>query len=488
MIEKLNVFIQRAALAAFLLVVDATAFKQPAWFLNYTSICLIFGVVFIALALLPCGQQVLGERKKALPFKKYVGLLLVGQGALLILSLTVGLAFVSVGPKFTEGFIVIEQVQSLLKHQYLTRWGIFPWSLFGMWGLMIAYIAYTKKAYPLVGNIARLSFANIFELAIKNFSEYIIFIVSLLCFLLSLVAAILLLSYSVDILLGLHTHLFIHFTTLIILSLLPGIWLLLGKNPSFLNMTKNLNVTQWLYFLIGAMVCVLVFCAGLGEWCLAYFVRKAIALQSNCDQYFQHISTQTKIVSVFWGWFLLWVPLAGSFIAKVSAGRTMSEVVIGVLSVPIIFLILYMGLMSQFELSDVLYYFNYSYYAVYFKCITYVICSILTLFIIFSMIRGARNNLFFYAGFMPLPNPPKRSTIDLRWAPKLWGLQKLFNSFAIGVVFIILAHTLGGWFIMSCQLLALGILMMLILSVGSIGFVYHLFKETGLVNFYPQIK
>lgn len=479
--KKINLFIQSAVFTALLIVVSATAFKQPAWILKGASISFIFGFLFVLLGILPFGQQVLGDREKRLPFKKYLGLLLAGQSALLILSLTTALAFVGVGPKFTEGFIVIGEVQSLIKHEYLTSWGVFPWALFGLWGVMIAYIGYSKQDYPLVGNIARLSFKkNIFEPAVKGFSEYIIFAASLFCFLFSLVAAILLLSYMLELMLGFHSHLFVHFITLIILSFVPSLFFFTKRNKQFLKLSKNLNLTQLLWCLIGVMVLILVFCAFLGNWCLGHLSNQALQLQGNCAQYFEHISIQTKIASLFWGWWLLWVPLAGSFIARFSVGRTVREVVVGVLFAPVVLLICYIGLAKQFDLSDVLYYFNYSSYSNYFQAITYLICSAFTLGIVFWMIHGLKNNIFFYAGFMSLPHPLKTSRIDLRWAPKLFGPRKLLKVLAIGIISIIVVHTLGGWFMIAFQFLALGTFIMFILSIGSIGFVLHLLKASIL--------
>src|SRR5690554_7768630 len=53
---------------------------------------------------------------------------------------------------------------------------------------------------------------------------------------------------------------------------------------------------------------------------------------------------QSEWTAFFWGWWLAWSPFVGMFIARISRGRTFREFVMGVLLVPTLLTVVWIGL------------------------------------------------------------------------------------------------------------------------------------------------
>jgi BCCT, betaine/carnitine/choline family transporter len=52
----------------------------------------------------------------------------------------------------------------------------------------------------------------------------------------------------------------------------------------------------------------------------------------------------------YWGWWVAWAPFVGMFIAKVSRGRTVLEVIVGALAAPVIFTCTWFGIFGAIAL------------------------------------------------------------------------------------------------------------------------------------------
>ena len=53
----------------------------------------------------------------------------------------------------------------------------------------------------------------------------------------------------------------------------------------------------------------------------------------------------------FWAWWVAWAPFVGLFLARISRGRTLRQFVIGTLSIPFIFVLLWMSFFGNSALD-----------------------------------------------------------------------------------------------------------------------------------------
>lgn len=441
---------------AIWVVVGATALKQPAWILQYAFPSGLLGILFLLLCFSSYGSVTFGKRAQALSFRKYLGLLSLGQGALCLIMAAIYLAFVGGAQKGEE----LEGVQFLIKQHYLSHWALFPWGLFGLWALMIAYVSYHKQAYPLIGNVLRLFCTKRFEPALKGFVEYIISASTLLCLALSLAAAIELMSRFIDMQLGFRAN---HdWMRVVVLGCLYPFFFWSLRSKVFLKFSKKLSLAQLPWIIVVCMVPILVLSAFMAKIYTDPLLNQIVLLRGSCFQSSQ-ISMQSRLLGLLWGGWVLWMPLAGSFIAHLSQGRTLREIVIGVLCFPVLCLLAFHFFFRDTNIN--------------LPSMIYIVLSLFILGGLTWTMRGMKNNLFLYAGWMPLPNPPKTSRIDLQWAPKLWGLRKCYTMIVMAVFSILLTYAIGGWVIISFQVLSVAAFMISVLYMVIMGFYKAIFLK-----------
>ncbi|HRE32435.1 MAG TPA: BCCT family transporter, partial [Candidatus Berkiella sp.] len=66
----------------------------------------------------------------------------------------------------------------------------------------------------------------------------------------------------------------------------------------------------------------------------------------QCGNYFANVPAEARLAALYWGWWLLWTPLAGSYLAKISKGRTAREIVLGLYAVPVLLVMAWFYLAS----------------------------------------------------------------------------------------------------------------------------------------------
>lgn len=452
---------------ALLVVVGATAFRQPSWILQYAGPSGLLSLFFLLLFFWN-GSIRLGEREKAISFPKYLSLLALAQGALCLIMTAIVLAFVG-GSQNTEALGII---QFLIKQNYLSHWALFPWGLFGLWALMIAYVYYNKQAYPLIGNVLRLFFPTRFEAVIKNLIDYITSASTLLCLALSLAAAIELISRFIEMQLGFQTN--NDWMRVVILGCLYPVFFWSLKSKAFLKFSKKLSLAQLPCLTTVCMVPILVFSGFMAQGYIAHLPKSMSLLKGVCFQPLDDsMSMQTRLLGLLWGGWILWMPLAGSLIARLSCGRTLREIIIGVLYFPGL-CFLGFHFFSPAIIHVIAKIFNFK---------IYILLGLFVIGILAWMMRGMKNNLFLYAGWMLLPNPPKTSRTDLQWAPKLAGMKKCYLTIIMAVFAILLSDAIGGWFFISFQVLSVAAFMISILYIAIIS--TGLYRVNRLSQRYP---
>lgn len=125
--------------------------------------------------------------------------------------------------------------------------------------------------------------------------------------------------------------------TLAVISAISGV----GKGVKILSETNLVIAGLLLVFVIVAGPTLLLF-SGLTEN-LGYYFSSLLELSFRT---FAYESEKQDWLSnwtvVYWAWWASWAPFVGTFIAKISKGRTIREFILGVLFVPSLFNILWM--------------------------------------------------------------------------------------------------------------------------------------------------
>ncbi|MES1953355.1 BCCT family transporter [Salinisphaera hydrothermalis] len=143
-----------------------------------------------------------------------------------------------------------------------------------------------------------------------------------------------------------HSSLDLRITIIALISLAAGVSVLSGLSRG-IKWLSNLNI------LLAAMLLAFVFVFG-----PTVFLLKA--LTASFGYYFQHIlqtSFETDFATgsdkwqsywtvFFWAWWIAWGPFVGTFLARISRGRTVREFALGVLCIPTLGIFLWFGTMG----------------------------------------------------------------------------------------------------------------------------------------------
>src|SRR5699024_1123497 len=109
------------------------------------------------------------------------------------------------------------------------------------------------------------------------------------------------------------------------------------KNLSNINMYMALGLVVFV-FLLGPTLAIL---RGFVENTGSYLAN--LTDISTWNEIYKDSTWQNTWTVFYWGWWIAWSPFVGSFIARISKGRTIREFILGVLVVPALISILWMN-------------------------------------------------------------------------------------------------------------------------------------------------
>ncbi|MFG6657128.1 BCCT family transporter [Scandinavium sp. M-37] len=213
------------------------------------------------------------------------------------------------------------------------HWGLHPWSVFIIVALALSYFAYRKNLpltlrsilYPLIGDriygpIGHL--VDILTVAVTAFG------ISQ-----TLGMGVIQINSGLNQALGVHIGLGVQLLIIVVLCTLAVSSVLSGVG-------KGIRRLSELNMLLSLLIVMIVLCVGPTRYILNTF------LESSGD-YIQNIvglsfwsdtqkdsGWQNSWTAYYWPWWMTWAPFVGMFIARISRGRTIRELIGGALIVP----------------------------------------------------------------------------------------------------------------------------------------------------------
>lgn len=454
-------------------IVGWLSLMRPDWLLSYGVFTFIAGYFLVLICLTPAGSLTLGDEREKIPLLSWLWKLFKGQIVLLVFSISAVIAFLGAGPSFAEGSITLNLAENVIKDYSKWQWGIFPWGVYGIWGAVIAYVCYVKKGEPYLYQIAREYSSRRFEPSLKTFVEGTNSGSTILAFSMVVSAIILLLSYSIEVIYHIH-HFAVPIVTYTVMSLvIPLISIRIGRKLVVRLTTKKGSLIKFYSVMILIMVVIVIIS------CFAnlIFIKKfpdIYKLQcQQCTNYFYNLPIDVRFGTLYWGWWLIWTPIAGSYLAVISKGRSLREFVIGLLIVPfgmfcfamlwgdepIMWMIRTAQSLFLYPLSFIHFatpegLFNAS------KALFLFLLAIITWVIFGKMIGNFKTTALFYTGFMPINEDVKQNRLWLKDGIRMQGISMLGKKLWFSVIGTLFLHTLAGWYGIQVQVGALAILVL----------------------------
>ncbi|MFC6340212.1 BCCT family transporter [Pseudomonas sp. CCM 7891] len=233
----------------------------------------------------------------------------------------------------------------------LFHWGLHPWAIFTMIGLSLAYFAYCKGLplalrsilYPLIGQriYGPIGHAvDILGVAITAFG------VSQ-----SLGLGVVQINTGLNQVFQVPVSIGLQLSIIALVTLIAAVSLVAGLSK---GMKRLSTLNMWMSF--GLMVVVL--CLGPTRYIFNFFFEAT-------GDYVQHIvglsfwtdaqadtHWQKSWTAFYWPWWMTWGPFVGLFIARISRGRTVRELIVGALVVPTLVTVLWMSVFGGAALKD----------------------------------------------------------------------------------------------------------------------------------------
>ncbi|MCS5711145.1 BCCT family transporter [Candidatus Berkiella aquae] len=455
------------ALLGFI-IVGWLSFMRPDLLLKYGMLMGVCGYALCLFIFTPLGNLTFGERQERLSGGKWFFKLILMQVVLFIFTLAMGVGSFAAGPGYTVGVVDWSDFQAMLEHYSPWEWGPFPWSSIGIWGLLIAYVTYTQRGEPYLYQIAKRFFPKKIEPMLKTYVESTtsgatMTVISLLVF-----AIILLFSYSVEF----YVQRF-HFTmpvmTVILLSFIGPLASLSFGRKIFRRLSGRANATlnRVVMLSIALMVPIIVLAAFTGVVMLARRPElQSAVICKQCGNYFANVPAESRLAALYWGWWLLWTPLAGSYFAKISKGRTAREMVLGLYAVPLLLV------MGWFYFASHPLAISYQLPAVW-NSILMLLLAIITLVAFLMTFKSIKDTHLFLSGAL-YPSPEaNQNRLWLADASKAVGINRYSPKILMTIIGCIFLHTTAGWYGIQIQTAAMGVL---VINALYIGFNFGLFR------------
>lgn len=436
-------------------------------------------LLLLALIVFPVGRMRFGEITQSLGgwFFKVACVELI----FVIVFLGGVTAFFGGGPLFAQNAIEIEALRAAANDYSWLLWGFMPWSLLIIWVVLLGYYYYVRKVGPYPHQVGCDVFPNLMPDRAKSFTETTIHSTNTLAIAILANIVLLLVIYSIQLQFDLVPHgllVPIGFTILGFFSFFAVFYFRKKKLRQYDK--KGLHLGFCINFSL-----IIIFAALLSTSYLVEFFIKTVKpnpdqlLCDSCMGYFQTTLPSNRMAAYFWGWGMVFLPLFTSIFVRLSKGRSIREIVIGLTLLPGI---LYIALSFNFEyaiqiLSNIGFFDKTS-------TQTYKICMMLTMAVVcygllMAVVFNKNNSHVLHAGVLDNLERCKSGRMRIEDGAKLVGLPKLFLPVYLAIVTFIIMHMVGGWFLIQINIEIFAIICMFH-SYGAMVIMFLHFKQQGL--------
>lgn len=218
------------------------------------------------------------------------------------------------------------------------HWGFHPWGIYAIVGLALAYFKFRHNSSGLVSSILVPLFGDKVKGKWGTAIDVLVVFATVFGVATSLGFGAIQISGGISYVFGIDSGILLQLIIILVVTVLFIISALSGVNKG-IKILSNANIV----LAIALMFLILVL--GPTDYILSLFTNTA-------GNYIQNLPSMSLRLDAFgtgntewindwtifyWAWWLAWAPFVGTFIARVSRGRTIREFVIGVLLVPTIF-------------------------------------------------------------------------------------------------------------------------------------------------------
>jgi len=228
------------------------------------------------------------------------------------------------------------QAASLALQYSFFHWGLHPWAIYTMVAMCLAYFQFRRQEPGLISTSCQPVIKNRAEGGVGQVIDTIAVFATVFGVATSLGFGAIQISGGLSYLFGIPNTVV---TQLILIAVVTVLYMLSAqtglqrgiKYLSNVNMVLALSLMGFLLIFGPTKFIMEVFTSALGEY-LHNLPKMSLYLAPFDDSRWIHNWTL-----FYWAWWIAWAPFVGTFIARISRGRTVRQFVLGVLLVPSLF-------------------------------------------------------------------------------------------------------------------------------------------------------
>lgn len=238
-----------------------------------------------------------------------------------------------IDPPFGEGSSG-ESAKLAMQFVYL-HWGVSAWACYALVGVSLAFFQFRRKLpsslssvfYPLIGDKINGTFGKAIDIIV--ILSIVIGIATSLGFGTLQVNSGMNVLWGIPVDISMQAIIIVAVTIVYIASTVSGLQGAM-KHLSNLNMLLAFALLGFVLFLGPTQAIFKIFFQGVGD-----YVQNFIGMSFRTEPY----SDGSWIASwtlFYFGWWIAWAPLVGSFVARISKGRTIKEFMMGAVFIPVL--------------------------------------------------------------------------------------------------------------------------------------------------------
>ncbi|WP_404459130.1 BCCT family transporter [Oceanobacillus kapialis] len=218
------------------------------------------------------------------------------------------------------------------------HWGLHPWAIYATIALALAYFKFRKQAPGVVSAILEPLFGDHIRGRWGTLVDFIVVFATVFGVASSLGFGAIQISGGIRFLTGMDQ-------TIVLQLIIIGIVTVLYLTSAMTGLNKGIKYLSNANLILAFLLMVFLLFAGPTTYILNLFtttfgsyIQNLPSMSFRMTPFNEDNTTWIKDWTIFyWAWWLSWSPFVGTFIARVSRGRTIREFVLGVLLVPTIF-------------------------------------------------------------------------------------------------------------------------------------------------------
>lgn len=312
-------------------VIETTSLWVRQWFGRYYLVLGLFCTLFIVvIALSPLGSKKLGPSDSQPEFSNWAWIAMLystGMGAGILLRAVQEPVFMFQNPPIA----VNTPAKTLALEYTFYQWGFTAWAFYGLFAMIIGYFIYNKLKPSLTSSVIEDSIG--FKPAHKTVDILVI-----VTTIFGLIGALSLgttqinggLNHLLEGDLGIGSTIFL--TTAICLMAFLSVWKGIDKGIKMISKI-NISITIALLLFVLFQSNIWQVLSQLVSTSYRYIID-FIPMSLAIGDYNPGETFLTDWTYYYWAFWLAWAPFTGIFIARISKGRTLRELLIGVLIVP----------------------------------------------------------------------------------------------------------------------------------------------------------